>query len=240
MLKKIVAVTIVLSILLCMTQTFAYLSYNVDPVVYDMENKYISTMENASKSGTGLSFGAKGSGTYDFYLPFNAVSVDVTYSSDAETVLSVCTEEKTIKKVLAPGTSVKCSIPFEITERKGERMMTFSVTSACVVANIRFNKEQIETVNAELIFCDLTKNEAAIQSAVLLDVNAGMVMVNGGKRYINNENPRELAEIFDGSVYLPAQTLAKIFGLYIEDMPSRDYLLLRSDKLELMFCNDFR
>ena len=239
MLKKIVAVTIVLSILLCMTQTFAYLSYNVGPVVYEMENKYISTMENASKSGTGLSFSSNGSVTYDFYLPFNAVSVDVTYSADAETVLSVCTEEKTTEKVLTPGTYVKCSIPFEITERKGERIMTFSVTSACVVANIRFNNELIETVNAELIFCDLTKNEAAIQSAVLLDVNAGMVMVNGGKRYINNENPKELAEIFDGRVYLPAQTMAKIFGLYIEDMPSRDYLLLRSDKLELMFCNDF-
>ena len=239
MLKKIVAVTIVLSILLCMTQTFAYLSYNVGPVVYDMENKYISTMENASKSGTGLSFSSNGSVTYDFYLPFNAVSVDVTYSADAETVLSVCTEEQIMEKVLMPGISVECSIPFEITERKGERIMTFSVTSACVVANIRFNKEQIETVNAELIFCDLTKNEAAIQSAVLLDVNAGMIMVNGGKRYINNDNPKELAEIFDGRVYLPAQTLAKIFCLYIEDMPSRDYLLLRSDKLELMFCNDF-
>lgn len=63
-------------------------------------------------------------------------------------------------------------------------------------------------------------------------------MVNGSRRYINNDDAKELCENFNGRVYLPAHTLARAFGMYIEDMPDRDYLLIRSDKLEYAFCED--
>ncbi|MBR5614008.1 MAG: carbohydrate-binding protein [Clostridia bacterium] len=233
--KKFVSILIVLTMLLSMQNTFAYLAYNVGPITYELENENIVDVEKASVEQEGINVNADGAVTYDFYLPFNAVSFDVTYTSAQDFSLSFVTEERTVTASLVAGENITENVSLAITERKGERIVSFSVTGACSIKKIIFNKEKVETANVELFLCDLTEKETAIQSAVLLDTKASMLMVNGGRRYIDNNDPREIPYTFEGRVYLPAHTLARAFGMYIEDMPHRDYLLIRNDKTEFVF-----
>ena len=233
--KKLFSVLIVLAVLFGTQNVFAYLAYNVGPVTYELKNENIADVKNGSAEQEGVRINGGGSVTYDFYLPFNAVSFDITYTSAQDFSLSFITEERTVTASLVAGENITENVSPAITERKGERVISFSVTDGCLIKKIIFNKEKIETADAELFLCSLSENETAIQSAVLLDTKASMLMVNGGRRYIDNNDPGEIPYSFEGSVYLPAHTLARAFGMYIEDMPHRDYLLIRNDKTEFVF-----
>ena len=233
--KKFVSILIVFTMLFSIQNTFAYPAYNVGSITYELENESIVDLENASVEQECISVNADGSITYDFYLPFNAVSFDVTYTATQSLTLFFATEDRSVTAALVAGENITKNVSLAITERKGERIVNFSVTSACSIKKIIFNKEKVETADAELFLCNLSENETAIQSAVLLDTKASMLMVNGGRRYIDNNDPGEIPYSFEGRVYLPAHTLARAFGMYIEDMPHRDYLLIRNDKTEFAF-----
>lgn len=234
--KKIVSLLLVLAMIFSMTQAFAsYYDYNVGPITYDMEGKYITYKNGATTNGNQVTFSGAGSVIYDFYLPFNTVSADVSYTAQADTSLTITTDEgKEIEATLTASADT-INIPFDITERKGERVFTISADGACVITKITLNKEKIKTTSYNKIYCNLTKEEEAIQSTVLMDTKASIIMVNGSRRYINNDNPKEIPENFKGSIYLPAHSLARAFGMYLEDMPERDYILLRSDDKEFVF-----
>ena len=234
--RKLVSLLLVLAMVFSMTQAFAsYYTYNVGPITYDMEGEYITYKNNATTSGNQTTFSGAGSVIYDFYLPFNTVSADVYYTAQADTALTITTDEgREIEATLTASTNT-VNVPFVINERKGERVFTLSADGACVITKITLNKEQIKTTSYTKDYCYLTKQEETIQSTVLMDTKASIIMVNGSRRYINSDDPKEIPENFKGSIYLPAYSLARAFGMYIEEMPERDYILLRSDDKEFVF-----
>jgi len=95
------------------------------------------------------------------------------------------------------------------------------------------------TATYEDAYCEQTAEEKAISNTVLIDRNASSIIVSGGRRYINYDNPKEIPEIIDGSIYLPARTLSLALGCYYESLPDKNYILIRNDEMgkELYFSS---
>lgn len=92
----------------------------------------------------------------------------------------------------------------------------------------------------------LSPGEKAVQNAVIVDIDASVILVNGAKRYIDMEDTAEKPEIINGSIYLPVHTLARALGYYYEYDNKSGYLLLRREGKEFVFdtgsayCSDGR
>ena len=236
--KKITALFVTLALLVTYAlPSFAYMAHNPGPITYAMESEYITSFTDADPGENSISFFEGGKVTYDFYLPFNALSVDIAYMAAADCNFSLKTESKTFTVALSAAEQT-ATLEFDIIERMGERVMTVSADGAVDVSSITFNKELVDTANSDLSLCDLTENEQAVETAIIVDTKASAIMVNGGRRYINNDDVSQVPENFKGRVYLPARTLATMFGYYLEDMPEKDYLLLRNDKTEYAFYKE--
>jgi len=71
-------------------------------------------------------------------------------------------------------------------------------------------------------------------NTVLLHEDANILVANGGRRYIDNNNTSLKPYNINGSMYLPINTLAKALGYYCEDVPEKGYALMRSETHEVM------
>lgn len=166
---------------------------------------------------------------YDFYLPFDTNVAEITYSVKQDANLTIFTGIQT-KSVKLDAQSSAVTLNFETVERKGERQFVFrsdiDVTMDVSFARYTYNSGfGVSGTNIQL--SELTDEERAISSAIIIDEASSAIIVRGALRYINNENPKALPEKIDGSIYLPARVLALSLGCYYENIPSRNYILLR-------------
>ncbi len=175
--------------------------------------------------------------SFDFYLPFDSESVSISYNADKVVTLDMnsTTSHETLE--LSADAS-ETTYTFETVQRKGEFTLELTATEDISITDIVFNKAQVKRP-ASYIFneINLSDNEKMLLSSVIIDQKASVILVRGGKRYINYENAAELPEIINGRVYLPAHTLARALGYYIEDYPERHYLLLRHERVEYCFTD---
>ena len=179
---------------------------------------------------------------HEFYLPFDSGSVTITYSASADVSLSLETGRNSITETFLSNETEKI-IDFANVERKGEKAYTFTPSGAINITGITFNKydnPQIANKSYKVREPALTEQEKAIQTSVLIHENSPVIVVNGGKRYVNVNDPAQTPAIIDGSIYLPARTLALALGCYYEDINDNEYLLIRNDELnkEFYFSTD--
>lgn len=223
--------------------------YNVGPREYELTSEFCTVSQNAQVSDNVIVFAENGSVTYDFYLIFNAASISFTYSASENVVLSVDCGNAFPYMVNLPASDTEGDIyTFAFTdalgksysEPKGERLFTFAASSAMQLHSVTFNKETIETADSyeNFFLCDLSEDEQAIQTAVIVDQKASMLMVNGARRYINSQDTRETALTYKGRIYLPVHTLARALGYYYEDAPEKMYTLMRHENIEFCFTPD--
>lgn len=231
-------VVIWLASLFCFIPANAYLGYNVGPRTYTLTSKY--HLSGGEFDGEKLMLDAGETAIFDFYMPFNPMSMSLSYTTGNNCNLTVKgVNPYTVS--LNSGTGREITIYFSSqSEKKGERVFSFSATGAVSIDAITFHKEMIETVQNydSLFLCEQTDTESAIETAVLVDQKASMLMVNGSRRYLNNQDPTEVCLTYEGKIYLPAHTLARALGYYIEDMPERNYLLMRHDSFEYYFTQE--
>lgn len=167
--------------------------------------------------------------TCDFYLPFDTNTAEIIYSATHDVNLTISTGIQT-HSINLEAQSSSVTLNFETVERKGERQFVFS-SDADVEIDINFLRYtygtgfSISGTNIQLSM--MTDEETAVSSAVIIDKASSAILARGAKRYIDNENPKALPEIIDGSIYLPARVLALSLGCYYENIPSRNYIFLR-------------
>ena len=218
--------------------------YNVGPRTYELATNYCAETQNAQISDGRLEFNPGGRAVYDFYLIFNAMSVDFTYSASADVTLTIeCGNENPYIAELPAAANGKVTFSFAdalgeaYSEPKGERIFEFTASSDLSLSKILFNKEKIQTVKDydELFLCELTDDEEAIQTSVLVDQTASILIVNGARRYINTDDSSEVCLTYNSRIYLPVHTLARALGYYYEDAPEKMYTLMRHNDFEYCF-----
>lgn len=168
--------------------------------------------------------------TYDFYLPFDTNVAEITYSVTQDVSLTISTGIQT-QSIELEAQASSATLNFETVERKGERQFVFQsdIDVAITVNFTRYTYGSDFSVSGStnIQLTELTDEESAISSAIIIDKASSAIVVRGAKRYIDNENPKALPEIIDGSIYLPARLLALSLGCYYENIPSRNYIFLR-------------
>ncbi len=190
----------------------------------------------------------------EFYLPFDAGSIRFTYTADSVVNLNITTSQQEISVSLEAASSEteKTISLYETTdilnsfvERKGEHVWVFSADKDIKLSGvtlIKYSNPNIDIGGETTVYCQtaLSENEKAISSAVLIDRNASVIMVNGARRYIDNGDVNEIPQVIEGSIYLPARTLALALGCYYESIPGKNYVMLRNNECskEFYFTTD--
>jgi hypothetical protein len=235
--KHFIVVILIFNIMMSSIVVFADYSYGYTPgpISYIMDGSYCTALSDAQVNGPILIFTGKGTATYDFYLPFNSKDITITYTTKQDTILTLQTETKTYTLSLAAEDKEKV-FTFTVPERAGERLFIISADGEIEVSSMVFGKILTVVPVMDIGETNLSPEERAIQTAVILDKNASMIMVNGGRRYIDNNDVKEIPKFIDGSVYLPIHTLARALGYYYEDIPEKGYVLLRKEPYEFCFA----
>ncbi|MFA5629842.1 MAG: stalk domain-containing protein, partial [Dehalococcoidales bacterium] len=259
MVKRLVCTFLVVCVMLApmtaLSNDFT-MGYPVGDTTYKLEGKYCVEAANAVVSGNNINFSPGGSVKYDFLLPFNIRSVTVSYEGNSSAALLINTgsSQYSVKLMRAKGKELLNfgehlgyapmeysytgrTTEKEFVERAGERLFTVSASGAVRITGIEFEKERVPVPTNPFALPDLSANERAIEAAVILDRDASMIMVNGGRRYINIDDPQETPLVFDGRIYLPIEILARALGYYYESIPEKNYALLRKEPYEFVFLN---
>lgn len=233
--------------------------YSLGPSVYAVDLLKPTIIEGAGQTGGNMKLVAGGSVTYGFYLPFNSRSVtikyaeangDVTINSGAKQyTLSLSGEgEYTLNFAEACGyeiqkyyyTQFPGYAPREYVERSGEREFTIASTDGITITAIEFEKEKTPIFNNGFYHTmpDVPETVLKTVSTVFLDVNAPILQVNGGRRYVDNNRTDLTPYNYNGTLYLPINTLAKALGYYCENLPDRGYAMLRNNTDEFVLLGD--
>lgn len=209
----------------------------VGPKTYTLDAKYFEGGENATASGSKIDIKAGGKATFGFYLPFNAQSITVKFAGDPGEI-TVATENGILN--IANGESNPVIFDLNPYIRLGEKVYTISSETGASISSFTFNvAKELTRYGTAVEEPAISDEEFMAQCAIIIKQNSPMIMVGNGRRYVNLENPNELPLTINGTVYLPAHTAARAFGLYLEDLADKNYLLLRKEDKELVFTKDF-
>lgn len=135
----------------------------------------------------------------------------------------------------------------EFVEHEGEKEITITTDSQITINSLVFEKEKLPgptpvtgaggSLVDLIVTPDISDYDRETLSTVLMDIHANIIVVNGMRRYIDNDNTSEIPYSYNGSVYLPVNTLAKALGYYLEEDASLGYVLLRSESHEVVLMD---
>lgn len=168
---------------------------------------------------------------YDFFLPFDAKSVELTYSlaENAEIVLKV---NDIAYSVDLAANSTNHTLVFDKVLRHSDITIEISSNKRVDLSQITFNKVNVNWVAPFMREePNISQYEKDIQTASIIRMDSPVILVNGSKRYIDYNNITVCPQNIDGNIYLPAKALARAMGMYYEDYPEKNYCLMRMDNL---------
>lgn len=218
-----------------------------------VDNDDCIAMEGAKEEGGGIKITAGGYAVYGYHTPYGTRAVTIHYE-DAEGTLTIDTGENvyTVEELDESGEyklvfGENLGIPSqdylyngenstgyqrEFVEHRGEHEVKVSTTGKILINKMVFEKEYTPDPLVKRTV-DVSAGVSATYSTVMLDENATIIVANGGRRYIDNNDKTMTPYEYNGRLYLPINTLAKALEYYHEDYPEKGYALMRSDTHEV-------
>ncbi len=235
------------------------LGYGIGETSYTLAPLSCAASDGVEVSDASVSISAGGRAVYNFYMPFNSRSVTIKYSGASGTT-TLDTGYRTYTLELSG--SGEYVLEFakhlgietqdyyyvgqythvirELVEVQGEREFAVTSTGGITIESMVFEKELTPVSgNKNITFTmpDVSDEVLKTVSTVIMELNSPIIVVNGGRRYVNNDNVGTLPFTVDGRLYLPVNTLAKALGYYSEDIPEKKYVLLRDDVHEYIWLD---
>ena len=215
-------------------------AYHSGPKTLELTEENCQYIENAKMMGGRINFQPGGTVRFGFYLPFDAESVTISFA-DSKSAIYVNNGVESF--VVESGEQKKVTYMLETASRVGEQTYIFSAKTSTQVNSITLNKKPIisSLPDGSYVLPEMSEEEIIIENAVLIDVQASAIMVDGSTRYINTDVPDEKPLNIGGNVYLPVHVLARAFGAYYEEIPENGYVLFRHSrsKIEMMFTTEW-
>ncbi|MBO5060365.1 MAG: carbohydrate-binding protein [Clostridia bacterium] len=213
---------------------FAYTAgeKSVDVDLTDYESLQQATMANSVLDITG-----GGRAVYQLYIPFDAVSVSfkaTIHTDGTKMQMLVDSQEKTFSF------SSEATVTFDNVVRRGEHKIILIPDNNVTIYKITFNKYNRSIGSAIQDYTTspaLTDFEKAIQTAFIFSEKSPVMMVNGGKRYVNNDDYREVPYVENGEMYLPLHSFSRAFGYYYEEKPELGELVLMKENVVYLLKN---
>lgn len=219
----------------CLPNASAYMSKGDKAYIFNSQYCIDNGGDSVNDSSISVTDGS-GEVTYNFYLPFDCQSVTVNYECNADAALQVGIGDN-VHNVDLKKDNATITSKFKKVIRKGEMTVKLKITGNIDISKITFDKAELpgNSIDAYPLMTEATDYQKAIQGAVMVDTNAAALIVRGQRRYIDNENIRKTPVEIDGTIYLPAKTLALALGYYCENLPEKSYLLMRKGNTEYVF-----
>ncbi len=163
--------------------------------------------------------------TYDMYIPFNTASIEMKFTpKNGESKLTLMMNDNTYETTLMGSSTVMKINPCL---HKGQYRISFKFDKPIEIYSIDIRRAKMLGTSMYSSISDskrghydempdLTDYEKAIQTAIIASKNSPVILVNGGRRYINNDDARELPYIENGEIYLPIHTFSRAFEYYYE------------------------
>ena len=211
--------------------------------------------DGATISGSGVKIEKGGSATWGFFLPYASRSVKIVHTGAGKITLK--TERNTYEfELSAEGESVLefgKNLGYEqqlrgynrqdllvnaqdYVEHKGEKEVTITASSEVTISKLLFEKELTPGPNNGVV-PNVSAQTLETTTTTLLHEDANIIIVNGARRYLDNNDTTQRPVYLDGMLYIPMETLAKGLGYYSEDIPEKGYALMRSATHEVVMMN---
>jgi len=172
---------------------------------------------------------------YDYYTTLDAAEMIIEYSDAKDARISVEPEGNGAQDFNLSGEG-EVVYKFPSVQHSGDNYLTLRFGGNSTIKSVKLIANQLTGYkDYDRRPITLTENEKAVQSAVLINEDSSVIMVNGAKRYVNLENINEKPQKFDDRVYLPIKTLARALGYYYEEMPDKNYCMLRQEQLTFTY-----
>lgn len=209
---------------------------------------------DATISGSVVTISAGGTATYGFYVPYGTRKVTLAYEG-ASGATTVVIDGKAYNSFPLSGSGTYDLVfgenlgiasqdysynnanysgyQREYVEHRGEKLVSVQSEGGMTLKSLTFEREKTPKPTLYRVPA-VSDGTSATYSTVMLDENATIIVVNGARRYVNNENILEKPYSYNGHLYLPINTLAKALGYYHEDYPEKGYALMRSETHEVV------
>ena len=211
--------------------------------------------DGATISGNAVKIEKGGSATWGFYLPYASRSVKIVHtgagkitlktehntyefelSSEGESLLEFGKNLGYEQQLRGYNRGMTTGNMQEYVEHKGEKEVTITASSEITVQKMLFGKELTPGPNNGLV-PNASAYTLETTTTTLIHEDANIIIVNGARRYIDNNDTTQRPVYIDGMLYLPIETLAKGLGYYCEDIPEKGYALMRSTTHEVVMMN---
>jgi len=219
---------------------------------------YISG-DNAEVVGEGVRINAGGSATYGFSTRFGSRSVTFKFEN-ASGVTTIKTKDNvyTTSDIKGSGeytlvfgenlgiepqpylynNQTATGYYMEYLENRGENEVTVSTTGGMYLKEMVFEKDKTPILeNIALVPPAISEEEKVFMTTIIMNEMASAIIVNGGARYLDNNDTHMRPYKLNGTLYIPINTLAKALGYYAEDYPEKNYALMRSDTHEYVMLD---
>lgn len=178
---------------------------------------YESIIGGGMENGA-LKLDAGGKVTYKVYVPFRLASLSLNCTlQNGDTKMTLVLNDRKIEKEL---TTTDTVIPVTPNVLKGEHQFILSFDKPVVIYSATIKRAVMQSQDMRASYAsevNYTELEKAIQTAIIIPSYSSVMMVNGGRRYINNDDPREIPYLENGEIYLPIHSFARAFEYYYEE-----------------------
>ena len=225
--KRFISCILLLSMIftMCMPQVFAVTTDTAGEKFITLDLSDYSSITNGEYSNSIMKLKQGGNVTYNVYIPFSTASVDLVYTLPyASANISVKMNGKEYTRVL---NSTSATLEFGSNLSMGEYTIEITASNAVNLSSFKINRVQmlggvLPNSSAEMdlkydTVPALTDYEKAIQTAIIVSSDSPVIMVNGGRRYVNNDDAREVPYVESGEIYLPMHSFARAFEYYYEE-----------------------
>ncbi len=220
-------------------------------------------MTNAREKRGAIELEAGGSATFGFHIPYLTRAVKLNFE-DAKGTVTIETrletddegewtsyttddldglteynlvfgENKGIgKQEYQYNNSTASGYDREYVEHRGERIVKVTSSGGMTLHSLVFEKEYTPS-SPKNVTPAVSSGTAATYSTVFIDEDSSIIVANGGRRYVDNNDTTAKPYEYNGRLYLPINTLAKALEYYHEDYPNKGYALMRSLTHEVVF-----
>ncbi len=231
-------VCVLMAIIIAFSMAFSASAAYVRPGGSEFELSFDKIIESENVVASSNQIAADGEGyvTFDYYVTLDAKNIEISYKDAEGAKIAVLPDgDREEAFSLSDGTGT-VTYDFKPVQLMGDNYLTLRFSGNVVITSVKLNAMELPAYNTwDPNMIELTENERAIATAVIIKTDANAIIVKGGKRYVNLENINEVPMNIDGTVYLPIKTLARALGYYHEEMPDKDYCLMRKEQLSFIY-----
>lgn len=252
--RRVLSLFLIILIAMTNASVYAYdlsLDYWVGEVEHIVDASDCIETENATVLDDGVQINSGGHATFGFYIPYGTRSMKIVYVGGGKLKIDTIDNVYNVElsgsgeDVLEFGTNLGYEpqkydingragayVTREHIEHRGEKTVKITASNEVKIYKLVFEKEKSVAVKKYLP--DVSEQTMETLSTVMMNVDAPVIVVNGGRRYISYEDPAMRPYNYNGSIYIPVETLAKALGYYCEVDTEKSYVLMRSGTHEVV------